>query len=291
MSEEKSDQFHKYNVGDIEVCVVSDGYIVAPLADGLIPNASTSDVFNALREAKLPTDELTTTFAPLVLRNGSETVLIDTGVGPDLGAEPGSTKGLLTRNMRENGIDPNDVNVVVISHFHGDHVNGLLAHNELVFPNAEIAVPEPEWSFWMDDDKMSRAPRGRMSHLFQNNRRVFERVRDRVRQYRWGEEVVRGLEAFAAPGHSVGHTAFWLRSGKDQIFIQSDLTNQAALFVRNPDWYSVLDQFPDETVRVRREIYEMLAAERIQLQAFHHPFPGRCYLEKDGPGYRRIPLG
>jgi glyoxylase-like metal-dependent hydrolase (beta-lactamase superfamily II) len=158
--------FHSYQVGNIEVCVISDGYIVAPLAEGLIPNASAEDVRKALLEAGLPTDTLTTTFAPLILKNGSETVLIDTGVGPDLGSEPGSTKGLLTRNMKANGLDPDDVDVVVISHFHPDHVNGLVSRDDLVFPNAKIVVPEPEWSFWMSDDQLSRAPEGRMSHLF-----------------------------------------------------------------------------------------------------------------------------
>jgi glyoxylase-like metal-dependent hydrolase (beta-lactamase superfamily II) len=290
MSEEANETFHSYHVGDIEVSVVSDGFIILPLAEGLVPNAPIGDVRNALSESGLATDTLRTTFAPLILRIRSQKVLVDTGLGPDLGDEPGSTKGLLIRNMRENDFDPGDVDVVVVSHFHADHVNGLVARDGPVFPNAKIAVPEREWSFWMDDGEMSRAAEGRMSQLFENNRRVFDQVRDRISMYRWGEEVVPGLEAVAAPGHSIGHTAFWLRSGDERLFIQSDLTNQAALFVSHPEWYTVLDQFPAETVRVRRKIYDMLAADRVAVQAFHHPFPGRCYIEKDGLGYRRVAI-
>lgn len=127
-------------------------------------------------------------------------------------------------------------------------------------------VPEPEWQFWMDAEAMKRAPQGRMSQLFQNNRRIFNRVGERVSVFKWGAEIVPGLEAVAAPGHSIGHTAFWLRSRGEQIFIQSDLTNQAALFVANPGWYSALDQFPDETVQTRRHFYDLLAETRTKEQ-------------------------
>ena len=100
-----------------------------------------------------------------------------------------------------------------------------------------------------------------------------------------------GLEAMATYGNSIGHMSFWLRSGSERVFIQSDLSNQPPLFLRHPDWQSPLDLFPDQAVKVRREIYDRLAAERVPVQAFHHPFPGRSVIEKDGDGYRRIALG
>lgn len=285
-----SEGFHRYHVGDVQVCVVADGHAVAPVTDNTVSNASASEVGQALAVAGLPTDVLRNEFAPVLLQRGDFTVLIDTGFGPDIGNQPDSTRGFLTRNMKANGVDPEDVDLVVISHFHPDHVNGLVSCDGPVFPRAEIAVPETEWSFWMDDGEMSRAPQGRMTQLFANNRRVFEQLYDRIRPYCWGDEVIGGLEAVATPGHSVGHTAFWLQSGRDRVFIQSDLSAQPALYVHHPDWYSALDQFPEEAVSMRREIYDMLVAEKAQVQAFHHPFPGRCYLEKDGAGYRRTPV-
>jgi len=287
---EQSENFFCYRVGTIEVSVVSDGYVTAPLPAGLIPGVPLSDVQASLREAGLPTETVTTTFAPLLFTNGPRTTLIDTGFGPDAAAEAGSTRGLLVGNMKANGVDPADIDTVVISHFHPDHVNGLLSQGKLTFPNATIMVPEPEWQFWMNLEEMRRAPEGRMSHMFQNNRRIFEQVGENLSIFRWGAEVVPGLEAVAAPGHSIGHTAFWLRSGDEQVFVQSDLTNQAALFIANPHWSSTLDQFPEQTVATRCRFYDLLAETRTPLQAFHHPFPGRSYLEKDGTGYRRIPI-
>lgn len=159
--------FFSYRVGNIEVSIVNDGHITVPLAAGLIPGVPLSDVQASLRKADLPTETVTTTFAPLFFRNGPKTTLIDTGFGPDVAADAGSTRGLLVGNMKANGVDPADVDVVVISHFHPDHVNGLLSQGKLTFPNATIMVPEPEWQFWTDIEEMKRAPEGRMSQLFQ----------------------------------------------------------------------------------------------------------------------------
>ncbi|MCC2113823.1 MAG: MBL fold metallo-hydrolase [Hyphomicrobiales bacterium] len=261
------------------------------MTDGMILNASTDEVRLVLRAAALPDDRLTTTFAPIRFRHEGRTVLIDTGLGPDFAAATGATAGLLSRNMHTNGLNASDVDLVVVSHFHIDHINGLLSRGEPVFPNAQIAAPEVEWRFWMDAAERSRAPEGsRTAQLFANAGRVFAPLRDRVRTYAPGEEIVSGLEAVATYGHSVGHMSFWLGSGSERVFVQSDLSNQAALFVSNPHWQSPLDQFPEVAARVRRQVYDRLAAERAPIQAFHHPFPGRCYLEKDGTGYRRIPI-
>ena len=290
MGPDPNTNFHRYRVGDIEVNVVSDGYMTIPLVDGFIPNATLAEVQAALASAGLPVDRLTTTFAPVLFRNGSSTTLIDTGVGPDIGAAPGSTMGLLTHNMAQNGITPADVAVVVISHFHQDHVNGLVSREGVTFANAVIKVPEQEWLFWMSDDEMRRADDERTRKLFQNNRRIFEEVRDHVEIYRWGDEIVPGLHAVATPGHSVGHTSFWLRSGTEELFIQSDLSNQPPLFVEHPEWYSVLDQFPEEAILTRRRIYEMLADKAVALQAFHHPFPGHSRLVRAASGYRIVPV-
>lgn len=282
--------FHAYQIGDIQISIISDGATAAPVTDALLLNASGDDIRRALRDAGLPDDRLATTFAPIVVEIGGKKILIDTGLGPDLAAAMKAPAGQLFANMQANGIEPADIDLVLVSHFHADHINGLLSNGVPLFPDAEIAVPEPEWAFWMDDAEQGRAPQGRIADLFANSRRVFDPLRDRVRTYADGETIAPGLTAMATYGHSIGHMSFWLQSGPDRVFVQSDLSNQAALFMPYPDWQSPFDQFPEQAVKVRREIYDRLAAERVPIQAFHHPFPGRCIIEKDGNGYRRIPL-
>src|SRR5712675_1575192 len=113
------------------------------------------------------------------------------------------------------------VNGNYLSNAGADHVNGLLMpDNSKAFPNAEIKVPENEWKFWMDDGEMSRAPKGRMTELFANNRRVFGALDRKVTPYAWDKEVVPGVIAVGTPGHSIGHTSYVVSSGGKTVYVQ-----------------------------------------------------------------------
>jgi glyoxylase-like metal-dependent hydrolase (beta-lactamase superfamily II) len=181
--------------------------------------------------------------------------------------------------------------VVVISHFHADHVNGLLmADNTRAFPNAEIKVPEVEWKFWMDDGEMSRASAGRMAELFANNRRVFDALGRKVTTYKWDQEVAPGVTALGTPGHSIGHTSYLVVSGGKQVYVQSDVCNNFAVFAPHPDWHGFFDQDPGAAAATRRRVYDMLAAEKLAVQAYHFPFPALSRIEKAGNGYRVVPI-
>ena len=149
------------------------------------------------------------TYSPIVLTTGGKRVLFDTGNGEAAAAQSNNERGTLNANLAAAGIDRSSIDTVVISHFHADHVNGLLmADNSKAFPNAEILVPENEWNFWMDDGERSRAPKGRMTELFTNNRRVFDALSREVTPYAWDKEIVPGVTAVGTPGHSIGHTSY-----------------------------------------------------------------------------------
>jgi glyoxylase-like metal-dependent hydrolase (beta-lactamase superfamily II) len=105
-----------------------------------------------------------------------------------------------------------------------------------------------------------------------------------------GKDVAPGLQAVASFGHTPGHTSFILSSGSDEVFIQSDVTNLPALFVRNPDWHLMFDQDPAMAEATRRKVYDMLVADKMRVQGFHFPFPAHGYVEKDGTGYRLVPV-
>jgi len=195
-------------------------------------------------------------------------------------------------NLAAAGIDAKAIDTVIISHYHGDHVNGLLkADNSLAFPNAEILVPAAEHMFWMDDGEMSRAPKGRMEDLFKNNRRVFAgEVMKRLRAYDEGKEVVSGITAVGTHGHSAGHNSHVVASGSSTVYVQADVTHVPFLFARNPGWHAFYDQDPIMAEATRRKVYDMLVAEKMLLQGFHYPFPSLAYVEKSGSGYREIPV-
>jgi glyoxylase-like metal-dependent hydrolase (beta-lactamase superfamily II) len=283
--------FYRYKIGDAEVTVVSDGANTFPLGDTFVLNAKKEEVNAALEKAFRPRDKVTINFAPLVINTGGKLVVIDTGNGPGAFASSKGVVGQFASNMAAAGIDPKTVDMVVISHFHGDHVNGLLtADNQLAFPNAEVLVPATEWKFWMDDGEMSRASGDRMTGLFKNNRRVFETaLKKKVTPYEWGKDVAPGLLAVESIGHTPGHTSYVLSSGDDKVFIQSDVTNNPDLFVRNPGWHLMYDQDPVQAETTRRKVFDMISADKMRVQGFHYPFPGLANLEKDGTGYRWIP--
>ena len=277
--------FYRYKVGDIEITAIHDGFAMRPL-DGFIKNAELADVKKAMAEAFLPDNALPITFTTLVVKTGGKTILIDTGNG-DSGAP---TSGTWMRNFRAAGFDPAQVDTVVISHFHGDHINGLrLQDGTAVFPKAEIMVPETEWAFWMDDAKMSAAPEA-MKGAFGGVRRVFGPVAKDVKQFQADKEVAPGITAVPAYGHTPGHTAFRISSGGKQLLMVVDITNHPALFVRNPNWAAVFDMDADVARATRRRMLDMAASERMQLAFYHAPFPATGHVAKEGNGFRFVPI-
>lgn len=289
MADAERDQplHYSYAVGSIGVTVVSDGQVTSPLSPTFVGNASIEDVQAALTAADLPTETLTTSFAPVLIETAGQLVLVDTGLGAD-GRAAGA--GRTIESLATAGVAPGDVDLVIVSHFHRDHVNGMLAASDLAFPKAQVLVPGVEQRFWLNDAKQAGAAPGRMQDLFANNRRILSALGDRVHGYEWETEVVPGLHAMGAPGHSIGHTCFMLQSGDKRVFLQSDLTNHAAIFLPHPDWWASFDQDPELSVKTRRRLYDWLVAEAIAVQAFHHPFPGLSRLVADGRGYRRVPI-
>jgi glyoxylase-like metal-dependent hydrolase (beta-lactamase superfamily II) len=291
LADKQAPSFYRYKVGDVQVNAISDGAGTFPLTEGYISNAKKDEINAALEKAFLPKDQITTFYAPLVLNIGGKLVLIDTGNGAGAFASSNGKVGLLAGNMVAAGFDPKAIDTVVISHFHGDHVNGLLdASGAPAFPNAEVLVPAVEWTFWMDDGEMSRASGDRMTGLFKNNRRIFEAgLKKKVTPYDWDKDVVPGLLAIGSTGHTPGHTSYVLSSGSEKLFIQSDVTNLPALFAAHPDWHVMYDQDPVQAQATRHKVYDMLVAERMRVQGFHYPFPANGFVEKDGNGYRLVP--
>lgn len=277
--------FYRYKIGDITLTAINDGFARRPL-EGFVRNAELADVKKAMEQAFLPPDALSISFTTLAIQHGGKLTLIDTGNG-DSGAP---TSGAWAANFKAAGFDAKDVSTVVFSHFHGDHINGFrLKDGSAVFPNAEVMVPAAEWAFWMDDAKMSAAPEG-MKGAFANVRRVFGPVAKDVKQFEAGKEILPGITAIAAPGHTPGHTVFALASGSGRMMIMSDTTNHPALFVRNPDWSAVFDMDGPAAAATRRKLLDMVAADRMQVAFYHAPFPATGHIAKAGNGFELVPV-
>jgi glyoxylase-like metal-dependent hydrolase (beta-lactamase superfamily II) len=290
-AEKQAPSFYRYKVGDAQVNVISDGVNNFALGDTFVLNVKKDEVNAALEKAFMPKDKMSIQFAPLVINTGGKLVVVDTGNGPAAFASSKGNVGQFASNMTAAGLDPKAVDMVVISHFHGDHINGLLtADNTLAFPNAEVLVPAAEWKYFMDDGEMAKQTSDRMKGVFANARRVFDAgLKKKVTPYEMGKDVAPGLQAVATLGHTPGHTSYVLSSGSDKVFIQSDVTNLPVLFVTNPGWHLMFDQDPAMAEATRRKVYDMLVADKMRVQGFHYPFPANGFVEKDGTGYRLVP--
>jgi len=280
--------FYRYKVGSLECTSVADGARTFPMPDGFVKNVPKDQALAAAEESYMPKGMVTVPFNPQIINTGSKIVLIDTGFGPT----PNAPVGKLIPNMMAAGIDPKAIDIVVISHLHPDHANGIkLADGSLAFPNAEIKVPAQDWAFWMSDENMAKAQSNEMmKNYFANTRKVFAGLADKVTRYDWDKEVAPGITALATPGHTPGHTSFAVASGNARVLLQQDVTNIPELFLRHPDWHVAYDVDPDMAAKTRHKFYDMAAAEKATVVGFHFAFPSIGHVEKDGPGYRLIPI-
>ncbi len=277
----------RYKVGAVTVTAIPDGTRSFPLAEGFVRNQPLEAVQAALRAAFLPEDQLTIYFNPLLLEIAGRRVLIDTGFGPQ--AEP-STVGRLHHNLEAIGVGAATIDTVVISHFHLDHINGLVAPDgSPAFPNAKVLVPARERDFWLNPANAAGAP-DNLKPAFANAQRVLEVVAAHVSEYAWDQEILPGLTTIGTPGHTPGHTSFMLDSEGAQLFIQSDLTNTPYLFVRNPGWHAAFDIDPELAEKNRRHWLGRAAAERLLVAGFHYPFPSAAHLEAHHDGFRFHPV-
>jgi glyoxylase-like metal-dependent hydrolase (beta-lactamase superfamily II) len=254
-----------------------------------VKNIPREQALAAAEAAHMPKGMVRVPFNPQVINTGSKLVLIDTGFGP----VPNQPVGLLVGNMQAAGIDPKAIDIVIVSHLHPDHTNGIKAPDGgLVFPNAEIKVPAVDLAFWMSDENMAKAESNpMMKGYFANVRKVYSGGLDKkVTQYKWGDEVAPGITAIDAHGHTPGHTAFAVASGNARVLVQSDVTNIPEFFLRNPNWHVAFDIDPDTAAKTRHKFYDMAAAEKALVIGFHFSFPSMGYVEKDGAGYRLVPI-
>lgn len=281
--------WYRYKVGSFEVTVVTDGANTNPLSP-VYANAGKDAVNEALAADHLAKDVVTHAYTPVVVNTGSKLVAIDTGLGLGMYQQSKGAIGQYHTNLAAAGIDPKQVDMVVISHFHGDHINGLLGpDNKLAFPNAEVLVPDIEWAFWSDESNASKLPEVARPQMG-NVKRVFGALDNKVTQYQAGKELTPGITAVASPGHTPGHTSHVVASGNSKVLIQADITAGAAsVFLRNPTWQFVFDSDKPQAVETRKKLYDIAIADKMLVQGFHFPFPGVGYIDKAGAGYHFIP--
>jgi glyoxylase-like metal-dependent hydrolase (beta-lactamase superfamily II) len=281
---------YRQKLGDFELTQITDGAARRPVSNGFVANISKEQAVAETEAAHYQKDQVVIPFNPLLINTGSKLVLIDTGVGPALYEKSKGAVGQLHTNMAAAGIDRNAIDIVILSHFHGDHINGLrLADGGLSFPKAEIKVPGVEWDFWMNEANAAKVT-GYNKGAWGVPKGIFAGLENKVTKYEAGKEVAPGITSIATPGHTPGHMSFAVASGSARALVQSDVTNIPQFFLRHPDWHVEYDIDPNQAAQTRHKFYDMAAAEKTMVIGFHFSFPSAGYVEKDGTGYRLVPI-
>ncbi|MGE0565710.1 MAG: MBL fold metallo-hydrolase [Pseudolabrys sp.] len=278
---------YRYRLGSFELTALYDGVWRQKIEKDLVRNASRADVNKALADAFLAPDVLPITFTALMVNTGSKLILIDTGTAGQLT----DTAGAMLDNLAVAGVTPADIDTILVSHFHPDHINGIKSKDGAkVFPNAEIVVPEPEWAYWMDESNLHRHEGTKPLHgYFLNARRIFRDIAGGVTRFVPGKEVAPGIGSIAAFGHTPGHCAFTVNSGNQSLLVIGDAARLPYLFVRHPDWQPTFDMDGALGVRTRKALLDRAAADRMLVQGYHFPFPGNGQIVRTAAGFELVP--
>ena len=265
---------YRFKIGEFDAISVSDGQVAFPAYPTYAPNATEEAVEQSLRENFMPVELYTLNCNALFIDTGRNKVLLDTGAGQELGAQ----LGRLATNLKTAGVEPEQIDTVVISHSHPDHIGGLITGDGLLrFPNAQHFIAEAEWNFWTAE----QIDFGSMP-LDNNFKQVFvSAVRTHlyplaksVTLFGTDHELVPGIHAVAAPGHTPGHCTILVSSGNAQLLHTGDTFHNQAFDLDHPDWATAFDRDPGQAYKTRLRLLDQVSADRTLLMAYHMSFPG-----------------
>jgi glyoxylase-like metal-dependent hydrolase (beta-lactamase superfamily II) len=271
-------------IGDLPVTVLSDGTNPLDMAQ-LLLNAKPGELKNAF-SASFLTTTVESSDNEFLIRTGGKLVLVDAGSGDLLGA----SFGQLTKSLQNAGVEAGQIDAVLITHLHPDHVGGLMRNEKMVFPNATIYISKAESDFWLTPEALANAPAAYKPFFeyAQNSALPYVKA-GKVKFFSPGDVLFPGITAYGSAGHTAGHTSYVIESDGDRLFILGDLIHAAAVQFADPGIAIGYDSDPKSAVITRKRVFDEAVKGKYLVAGSHLSFPGVGHIKANGNGYLWIP--
>ncbi|MBB5704491.1 glyoxylase-like metal-dependent hydrolase (beta-lactamase superfamily II) [Ochrobactrum daejeonense] len=279
----------RFNIGDFEATVLWDGYIHHGY-EGIFPNAAPEELSRLQQKYLLPTDHIPMDLNPVVINTGERLVLVDAGMG-QTSKMFGPCMGFLVSNMRASGIEPEQIDAVLMTHLHPDHSFGLIDENgQAIFSSADLWCARPDWDEWTNETNVTL-----QSHHGSWTRGTLEAVapyRQRLHLFDPGDEIFHGVSTFSVAGHAAGMVAYIFESAGEKCMFTGDACHHQIYDPYHPEWFFHMDfdTNPEQGAASKLAILKKAVDEGIRYHGYHFPFPGLGDVQKQEDGtFRFIP--
>ena len=274
---------HRLEIGDITCTVIVEGEVESDVSSiaQRFPNASQAEIQDALAKLNITGDKVSNYFNSLLIETDDTKILVDAGMGHN---PERPQVGQIVPNLASIGLQPEDIDIVYITHFHGDHYMGLLTDGEPTFPNARYITLDTEWDFWLSDEVQEK-----MGERVKGIRAVVDPLRSKFSTVSVGDEIASGVSAMLLAGHTMGQSGLLIESSDDALLHLVDVLHHTSQFMY-PDWHFVWDTDAELAVKTRRAQLANAINRDLLVMFYHLPFPGLGHIQRDGQSYQWIPL-
>lgn len=278
--------FFRFKLGKFEITMASDGHNITPVNFGA-SNIPLEQLKAYLHQHYYSTERRFSHLNVCLINTGEKVVLIDSGSGDNFR----DSTGKLTASLEAAGYQPEDVDIIVITHGHPDHIWGIIDDfaEEPRFPNASYYINEPEWAYWTADDIESKMPQG-FKFFATGALRNLKPVGEQTKRIKAGAEIIPGIHTLDSPGHTHGHISVIVESEGKKLLVTGDAITHPFISFEHPDWQPAVDMDKDLAVKSRKRLIDMAATDRLLLASYHIPFPGVGHVAKDAIRYKWVPI-
>ncbi len=284
--------FKKITLGELELFILTDGYIHEENLKSFAPRGTVSELKSILKNNFRPVSYIDMAMNIMLVKAKNKLILLDTGMG--IFAD--ERTGFLLKSLQKAGFSAKDITDVFISHAHPDHIGGVVdKQNQLIFPNADIFISKTEHDFWMQasmkdfsNSALKTQPEF-LNQIIPAVRNILKTIQPKLKFYDLTNPLYDHFTFQLAPGHTPGLTVTTISSGNEKLIYIADLIHSDVVLFPHPEWGYFGDTDLDTAIASRKELLKQLADSKMRAFAYHLPWPGLGFTKSKGGAFEWFP--